>query len=209
MREVTIVEEVYTYNELSKEAKDKVKEWYLEGQEPEIYEEMILEKIGDLFPNSDLKVQFRLSNCQGDGVNIYGKLKIEDLFPHMEDTNYKTLFTEEDLSILKKYFSILKVNEDFDSFSLPINFKYNYCKISQINFEEELIFLLKDYINDNDIDKCLLHKFSIFVKIFIKDLCEEFEKDGYNYFYEISEGDLKEVCDSNNYEFYKDGTLYL
>lgn len=205
MREVTIVEKVYTYNELSKEAKAKVKEWYLEGQEPEIYEEMILERIGELFPNSDLKVQFSLSNCQGDGVNIYGELNFKDLIFHTKSS----LFSKEELSTLKVYFNILKVNENVDSFSLPINPKYSYCMADYIVFKNKLIYLLKNYINENDINKWLLHKFSAFVKTFITDLCEGFEKYGYNYFYEISEDDLKEVCDSNDYEFYEDGTLYL
>lgn len=204
MRKIVIVKKVYTYNELNEEAKSKVKEWYLEGQESDFYEEMILEKLKEIFPNSDLKVQYNLNNCQGDGVNVYGTLKFEDLIPHTENF----LFSEKELSTLKTYFNILKLNEYVDSFSLPVNPKYSYCMVDYIAFKNNLIYLLKNYIDESNINKRLLHKFSVFIKTFITNLCEEFEKDGYNYFYEISEDDLKEVCDSNDYEFYEDGTLY-
>ena len=38
--------------------------------------------------------------------------------------------------------------------------------------------------------------------------CNNFEKDGYSYFYEISDSDLSEICDDNNYTFLADGNLF-
>ena len=38
-------------------------------------------------------------------------------------------------------------------------------------------------------------------------ICLE-RNQGYNYFYEISEEDLEEVCEANEYEFLADGTIF-
>lgn len=72
---------VFTFPELNGEAKEKAKEWYLND------EILSLELTNDykndlsyIFPRSELEVQWSLSYCQGDGVNIYGSVNIEDIF---------------------------------------------------------------------------------------------------------------------------------
>lgn len=66
---------VFTFPELNGEAKEKAKEWYLNDETlswelTDSYES----DLSCIFPNSDLKVQWSLSYCQGDGVNIYGSV---------------------------------------------------------------------------------------------------------------------------------------
>lgn len=59
----------YTFPELTGEAKEKAKEWYLNDET--LSWELTNNYESDLsciFPNSDLKVQWSLSYCQGDGV---------------------------------------------------------------------------------------------------------------------------------------------
>lgn len=71
----------YTFPELTGEAKEKAKEWYLNDET--LSWELTNNYESDLsciFPNSDLKVQWSLSYCQGDGVNIYGSVNMEDNF---------------------------------------------------------------------------------------------------------------------------------
>lgn len=71
----------YTFPELTGEAKEKAKEWYLNDES--LSWELTNNYESDLsciFPNSDLKVQWSLSYCQGDGVNIYGSVNMEDIF---------------------------------------------------------------------------------------------------------------------------------
>ena len=58
----------YTFPELTGEAKEKAKEWYLNDET--LSWELTNNYESDLsciFPNSDLKVQWSLSYCQGDG----------------------------------------------------------------------------------------------------------------------------------------------
>ena len=69
---------VYPFSELSEEAKEEAKRWYLNDEtrcnDLTLYYES---DIGCIFPNSDLNVQWSLNSCQGDGVNIYGSVNCE------------------------------------------------------------------------------------------------------------------------------------
>lgn len=81
MRKITEIREfnVYKFAELSQAAKEKVRDWYLEGQESCIFTEDCMMRLSELFPNSDLKVQYSLGYCQGDGLNIYGEIRLDEL----------------------------------------------------------------------------------------------------------------------------------
>ena len=81
MRTVTKRYNVYKYFELSEKAKEKAKQWYLDDDfRPQEFERIYTEDLWYLFANSELKLQFSLSHCQGDGLNIYGKLNLTDVF---------------------------------------------------------------------------------------------------------------------------------
>ena len=80
MRTATINYEVYKYGELTEGAKEKVKAWYLEGREPFVFTEDCEMDLENLFGENDLKVQYSLGYCQGDGFNIYGKVYAESIF---------------------------------------------------------------------------------------------------------------------------------
>ena len=56
MRKETIEKEIYTFNELSSEAKEIVKKWYLDGQDSSIFSDMTNEDLSYLFKNSELKI---------------------------------------------------------------------------------------------------------------------------------------------------------
>lgn len=74
MKEIIIPERriyVYSYAELSEESKGTAKQFYLDGQEPETFQDIYEEDLKNLFPRSDLKIEFSLNGCQGDGLNIY------------------------------------------------------------------------------------------------------------------------------------------
>ena len=96
MRKETVVTtyEIYTYDELSGEAKEKVKQWYLEGQEADIFTDICKEDLNNLFGENDLDVQYSLSYCQGDGFNIYGQIKAKQIFECLENNNGGTQLEE-------------------------------------------------------------------------------------------------------------------
>lgn len=81
MRKITEIRKLYKFDELSQAAKEKVRDWYLEGQSElsYIFTDDCLIRLKELFPNSDLKVQYSLSYCQKDGFNIYGEIRLDEL----------------------------------------------------------------------------------------------------------------------------------
>lgn len=200
MRTITEVKTLYKFQELSEEAKEKVRQWYLEGQEPYIFSENCREDINEnIFPNSQLDVEYSLNYCQGDGFNIFGNLDIDDLI-----VEGKGIFTDAQIDILNY------VKNGYSSYiELPKNnSRYCYCCASDMNFADEII----DWMQYNDLDGDTSYEDlediqNIIVKI-IEGRCNEFMEIGYSYFYEISDEDLEEACNCNDWEFLEDGSIY-
>ena len=107
---------VYNYNELSDEAKEKVQQHYLDDPiRNDLFYEDCMETIHSLFPQSDLKVQYSLSSCQGDGFNIYGTLDVFNMINLIRNKEKLPIsrlnkiekdvdtFTSEELDLLSQY----------------------------------------------------------------------------------------------------------
>lgn len=208
MKTVTITKtyDVYKYNELSDSAKEKVKEWYLQGQEPFIFSEDCKEDLRNLFGKNNLDVQYSLSYCQGDGFNIYGKIDAENIFNCLEKHNGGTQLAKfENVLTEKEKKTILHYAKECGEIELPMNSRYCYSLADYIDIAEDWEYKLVDYKNLNTE---VLKKFEKLVKGIFNTLCRSYEKWGYEYFYEISEEDLKEMCEVNEWEFLEDGTIF-
>ena len=213
MREVTITKtyNVYDFSELSEEAKEKAKEWWLDGQEPEIFTENCEENLAYLFPNSDLKVQYSLAYCQGDGLNIYGELDPLDVITLLREkkcgdtfSEVNKAFTTREEKIIKAYIKIFRFK-----ISLPMNTSgYSYCVADKTDFANEWIEEL-EYARFRSIKAEALRKFERIIAYIFRELAAQYEKAGYEYFYEISDKDMEEICESNEYMFLKDGTYFV
>jgi len=57
------------------------------------------------------------------------------------------------------------------------------------------------------IDK-MINKLLTNIKHWYFAQCNNFEKAGYSYFYEIDNSDLSEICDANEYMFLADGKIF-
>ena len=87
MRAINVTYKVYDFAELSEDAKNKVKAWYLNSfYQNEEFSDRCKEELSHRFPKSDLKVQFSLGYCQGDGVNVYGTLNLKDVLYNLSIT---------------------------------------------------------------------------------------------------------------------------
>ena len=200
---------VYKYNELSDEAKEKVKEWYLNGQEPFIFTEMVKEDLKNLFSKSNLDVQYSLAYCQGDGFNIYGEIDAETIFECLKKHNGGTQFKRfENILTDKERKTILHYAEECGAIELPMNNHYCYSLTDYIDIAEEWQYRLENYFGYSNINKEALRKFEELVRGIFNTLCKYYEKWGYEYFYEISEKELEEICESNEYEFLEDGRIF-
>lgn len=212
MREVTVKYKLYKFEELSTEAKEKVKQWYLEDEwMGQNFTDMIMEDLNNLFPNSKLEVQYDLGYCQGDGLNIYGSLNPLDVIEAIDSgrwgdkevQEYKNCFTDKQKRTLKFYI------EESGDFKLSQNHHYCYCIVNQdLSFFSETVQDELEYRGNKNINVPLLQKVQ---ELLIKALvfyCSKWERIGYEYFYEIDEETLKELCESNDYEFTEDGRLW-
>lgn len=199
---------VYQYSELSDEAKAKVRSWYID--DPVRSEELtflINQDLENLFPNSSLKVEWSLSYCQGDGVNIYGYLCFMDLVNmiqnHLCGDNYKLFedsFSPKEIKTAKFY------SKYCGNVKLPANRTgYTYCNVSQINLEDYFAYKMYHFRN---VDLDLLGKMETYVKKVVKKYCLDWEDVGYKYLYEPDEEEIEANCEGNKWEFLEDGTYY-
>ena len=208
MRTVAIAYGVYKYNELSEEAKEKVKEWYLNGQESYIFTDDCKMDLENLFGKNSLDVQYSLAYCQGDGFNICGSIDAESIFRCLENHNGGTQLKKfEDVLTEKEKKTILAYAEECGDIVLPMNRRYCYSLADYIDIVEEWMWRLEraDYANINEE---ALNKFEKLVRGIFVELCRSYEKQGYEFFYEISDEDLEEICEANEYEFLEDGTIF-
>lgn len=208
MREIIKNFNVYQYSELSEEAKAKVRNWYI--NDPYRSEELtfiINEDLKNLFPNSTLKVEWSLSSCQGDGVNVYGDLCFMDLVNmvqnHLCGDNYKAFenfFSPKEIKTAKFY------SEYCGDVKLPTNrMGYTYCYVSQIDLEADFMYEMSHFRN---INLNLLGKMETYVKNVISKYCSDWERAGYEYLYEPDKEEIETTCEANEWEFLEDGTYY-
>ena len=213
MRTVTITNtyEVFKFNELSESAKEEVKRWYLDHQEAEFFTEQCKEDLRNLFGENNLEVQYSLASCQGDGFNIYGMINAEAIFNCLEKHNggcqleeFENMFTEEEKRTILNYGTEVDIK-------LPYNRHYCYSLADRIDIVDEWQWYFEeDYSKEVlEKDRKLLEKFENIVRGIFFTLCRDYEKQGYEFFYEINEEDLEEECDSNDWDFLKDGTLFI
>ena len=212
MRTVTETYNVYTYPELSEEAKEKVNQWYLDDPcRNDEFSKIYTEDLHNLFHNSDLKIQYSLGYCQGDGLNIYGELDLMDVFKAIRDKSYcgETFkdfwdaMTEHEQKAIEAYMEVCG-----RSVALPYNDgHYNYCVSDKTDFAEEWIEEL-EYQQYKNIQVDTIRKMEKLVADIFVMLAKQYEEYGYKYFYEVDEEEITETCEANGWEFLEDGTFY-
>lgn len=210
MRTECVMYNVYKYNELSEEAKEKVKQWYLETQDSYVFTEDVKEDLKCLFGDNDLNVQYQLSYCQGDGFNISGEVDTENIFKCLEEhragtqlEKFENYLTDKEKKTILHYAS-----EVGGKIKLPYNSRYGYSLAKYIDVAEDWEYDLEYYSGYSNINTEALKKFETLVREIFGTLCKVYEKWGYEYFYEIDEETLDELCEANGYEFLVDGTVF-
>ena len=206
MQQLIKIYNVYSYSELSDEAKEKAKEDYLNDHcRSEALTNLYMEDLKNIFPNSDLKIQWSLNGCQGDGVNIYGDLNINDVFNLTYVTDMKWIkneLTEKEIRTMKFYMS--EYQEDI---SLPMNRRYYYCSINHIDFSADFYSALED-IGIRNINSNVLCKIEGIIRKVIKELCNRYEIIGEDYLYNISDEEMEETSEANDWKYLKDGSFF-
>lgn len=204
---VTKTINLFRFDELGEDAKEKVRQWYLDDP---IRSDMLTEDFQNMFldyffPNSELKVEWSLSYCQGDGVNIFGKLRLDEVVNyirkwkpeehqggHYDPTNR---LSQKEIRTLGFY-----INQAMSTVTLPRNNRYGYCCARHMDLEDKMIACLEDW-NIRDINKNLIKRFEEVCVSVIEDLCREMETMGYKYLYEVDDEEISECCDANGWYF--------
>lgn len=198
MRKVFIEREVFTYEELSTNAKEKVREHYKEETRASyIFSEICKDKLIEKFPNSELEVQYSLSYCQGDGLNIYGELYLPDMLRLLENA-----LTEKEIKTLEWYFNNTK-----DTVDLRYNYRYNYCICNRHDYIADILdnAFYNEYSN---IPIKFLKKINKLIQTHMTELCIELEAKGYQFFYEVDEDEIIQWCEDCSLEFFEDGEIF-
>ena len=207
MREATIKVNVYNYEELREKAKERVKTEYLqEYRTPYDFSEFCENELSVLFPHSSLRVEYNLSYLQGDGLNIYGILDLEDaLMSVMHD------LTDEEQYILTKV-----LDNNHYTYRMRQNGLYSYSICDRHCYVEDLI-------PENEYDKAVmsalvkfdgetvmsaLAKFNHVVRQNLVELCVKFERMGYDFFYTVTDNEMIEISDANGWEYTADGEFF-
>lgn len=207
MQQLIKIYNVYSYSELSDKAKEKAKEDYLNNYlRSEELANLYMEDLKNIFPNSDLNIQWSLNGCQGDGVNIYGNLNINDIFNLPNVTDMKWIgdeLTEKEIRTMKFYMS--EYQEDT---ILPMNRRYYYCYINHIDFSADFYSALED-IGIRNINSNVLCKIEGIIRKVIKELCNRYERIGEDYLYNISDEEMEETSEANDWKYFKDGSFFI
>lgn len=209
MKTITKTYNVYTYSELSDEAKNVVNRWYLDDSERVYeFEDDCIESLKNLFPHSDLKVQFSLSYSQGDGLNIYGKFNLYDLIEiicgrseHLK--KYKDVLSEKEVKTILNY-----MEDCGGDITLPYNdTRYSYCVARRTDFSDDWCGEL-EYRRRKNIQVKTIRKLESLVVDMFTVLAKEYENAGYKYLYKPDEEEIEATCEANNWEFLEDGTFF-
>ena len=208
MRTITITKNVYKYDELNAKAQERVREWYLAHcRTPELFSEMLDEDLEMIFGENDLDVEYSFSYSLGDGLNIYGSISLTQILDAAEQCDwltyfdaFRSCFTADEKALIKRY------AEDYDTVNIPSNaiYLYNYCYADQIDY-------VYDYMTN--VGQCasggLLNRVNAALISLFSELCASYEEWGYEFFYDVDDDTLSEVCEANGWEFTEDGELCM
>lgn len=198
MKTITKEYTLYEYNELNDKAKEKAKQEYLKDyRTQDIFDDDTNSYINELFPNSDLKLQYSFGYCQGDGVNIYGDMNLYDFV-------YKWKATDEEKRTMEFYLYC------WNDFTL----ESNSCHLYSLKMEKNAIYKAYELIDElenqsiRNINEDLIKKFYIDLFAYLRLIEKEIANDGYSWFYECDDEEVEEWYESCNVLFYENGEAY-
>lgn len=206
----TVTKEYYTYDELSETAKEKAREDYLMNRDPELFYEDLKCNLSECFPNSELDVMFSLNGCQGDGLNIYGRVARDDILAIIDGRNPLGVdwspYTEDELHMLKEML-------DHAPYYYELEKGYGHdCYSRKDRDRENIKYEVQDWIEEcrwrgEPYTVQLAEKFMTDLVDIMDALNDNWEETGWKYFSEVDDDEMEEECEANGWEFYEDGTL--
>ena len=181
----------YSFNELDENAKTEAKYCVLNiDRLPEFFTEDMYNGLAENFGLSHLKSYYSLSFSQGDGLCLYGRITASELFDN--DKFKKIAFKGIHHKQVQSVYDVLQYI-DFEHRS-----RYYHAKTVYIESEE---------YDPTDRQSVIIQKVVENVKEWYFTFCREWEKQGYEYFYEISDEDMEIACIEYDSLFTKKGKM--
>jgi hypothetical protein len=191
MKTLTKTVTAYTFNELNETAGQNAKRIILEKERTsDFFTEDLIETLKEKFGLYCLTPLYSLSSCQGDGLCLNGNIYFSELF---ENDKFKKIAFK---GIHHK--QVQSVRDDF--YQIDFIHKGRYCFAESVSIESI------DYPS-NDKKMEIAGKIMANVKSWYLSFCRQWEQRGYDYFYEISDGDMEDICKSYDYLFTQEGML--
>lgn len=225
MRKITIVKELYHYNELSEEGKKRAKEDYLNSQfRNETVNEYIKDEIDSLFSDlPDKSLDFSSSYfLQGSGLNIFGQVPlskmIQVIYNEVESVNFpNTDFHDTCQRTCKQFQTIGKgyhsadeaikvINEAMPDTDLVVVFPdhrdcYTYCIADKAYIADAMY---PDHeMDEGDFMSCLS-----MIREVMTAFCNYLYDVSEDMYLNISNGEMEDYSEINELEYLSDGTLF-
>lgn len=186
---------IYAFNELSQEAQEKAIEYFKDCKQQDgdlliFFSDDVIEQLKEKGWN-DVKLQYSLGCCQGDGLSFSGNLDLKWFL----ENEYSHKLPKYKVNALCEYI--------FSVHSKGNTGRYCYASENQIEYDENY----QDNIERKNLDKLWQDVLSE-IKISYMALCRKFEKQGYDEIdYQLSDKCIKEYIEANDYEFLENGKL--
>jgi hypothetical protein len=190
MRIVKIEKRVYEYSELQVHAKDVVRNYVLSVvHDSDTFSKAIRESIESL-GFKDVNIYCHLANKHNDGLCFTGTI------------NWLNLSRIEYIVDKLRFFSspfIMTANECLNNIRfIRLNYSSTTCRDIAVDIDNTYWMTANEFSAFRDM---LLNLYC--------NLCQQYEKDGYKWFDEITEQEVIDYCDSNGLEFFDDGTIFV
>lgn len=160
---------------------------------------------------SNLKVEWRLSNTDGDGVNIYGDVVLSDilyaLYIYTEELKSHRAFKVTRGLSIDEIKELIELVGEF-KFTIPNN-QYPELEIELLsditNFYSDLVAILKR--KNIPYNEELLLRFQRNYKRVFQFLADVMKEYGYKFMNEMSDDEAEDIADYVGYLFEEDGTV--
>lgn len=191
MKSLTKTITAYSFNELEEYARPDAKRSVLDNERlPEFFSEDLTEALKENFGLYHLKTYYSLSSCQGDGLCLYGTITFSEMFDNLKFK--KIAFNGIHHKQIQSVYGELQ-GIDFEHRS-----RYYYANSVSIESHE---------YEPTEKQTIIIEKVVSNVKSWYFSFCREWEKRGYDYFYEISDEDMNMLCGEYDYLFTEEGEL--
>ena len=197
MREIT--QKIYTYDELTEKAKEKVKneyrEFFQECRNDFFYRDFVEELRQNGFKS--LEPQYSLGYHQGDGCSVIGKIYLNEV---LENKDIMENFSKDEIRRLKYIDSEVRNEIKIE------NNSNHYYHANTMSFYANVYVNTYTHGKNYDLMVDVFDKLEGVLEDYFMALCNRMEVVGYEVIYD-EEGIEEELMESD-YEYYKDGTRY-